>query len=271
MLKNKITIISALSGILAALLAGLYIQMKETEILRGAEIKKVMVAAADIHPQTLIEPGLLKIAEIPKMFVQPGAVTDYREAKGRVTTAEIKIGEQLLKTKLVSAGAKTGISQKVTTGMRGVSIELEKSRCAGGLVRPDDYVDVVVTMEPSRQSEKYTYILFQNIEVLAVDSEATSFRDPSGAVHIEKEEEGLLNRLSGASYADNKSKIITLALKPEDARRMIFAKEAGKINLIVRSETDSAITDVHGTVSLKDMAGGAGMNSRDYKEYRGGK
>jgi pilus assembly protein CpaB len=270
MTMKKTLFISIACGILAVIMSALYLHMKELEVAGGGQLQEVLVAVADIKQQTLIEPGLVKIKKVPKIFVQPGALRSWKEGAGRVSLVHIKRGEQILGTKLVMGGAAGGLSSKVPSGKRAVSIAMSESNAAAGLVRPDDYVDVVVTFDYGDQGspDKYTYTLFQNVNVLAVGSKTHSIRNPKGVVVVEEKSNGLFGSSSNLSQSRSKDVLITFALNPDKAQQLIFANQAGRITLALRSPTDRANFKDLSPVAVESLTGKAGFVQKNYKEYR---
>lgn len=268
--KRKKLIFSIACGAFALLFSAIYLQIQERSLFQKGEPKKILVAVIDIKPNTIIEPGLLEVRKTPKMYVQPGSVSDPRDVVGLVTTAPVKKGEQLLLTKLVLGGTAGGLSSKIPDGMRAVSININNAGSVGGLIRPDDYVDVIVTFDQGGRdkSDKYTYTLFQNVPVLAVDTSMNSLRDPDGIVTNEKRTDGMFGALSELPASKGTSNTVTLALAPEDAEKLIFAKDAGSVALILRSTVDRAISENLSIVSKDKMVGQSGFGVNNFSNYQ---
>lgn len=271
MTMKKTLILSIACGALAIILSALYLHIKEVEVAGGGELREVLVAAVDIKPHTLMEPGLVRIKKIPLAFIQPGVLSDVREVRGRVSIALIQRGEQVVGTKLVTGGPKIGLSFKVPKGKRAVSISVNEADCAGGLIQPDDYVDIIVTFDygDDDNADKYTYTLFQGTPVLAVGSETYSPRNPEGIAVVEKKSKGMFGSAPSISSAGGKGKVVTFALDPDDAQKLIFADETGSITLALRSPMDGSIYGEVRPVKIDTLTGKAGFTRKNYREYRG--
>jgi len=108
-------------------------------------------------------------------------------------------------------------------GKRAVTINLDTLAAVGGLINPGDRVDIIAQLDiPDTEGAKknpVTSVLFQNIQVLAI---GTNFK-PIG------------NALTYQAQQKARALTITLAMSPEEAGLMTFAKTNGKLNLSLRS------------------------------------
>ena len=267
--KKTKTIISVALGVSAIITAAFYLSLRSGEIVRGDEVRSVLVAVADIKPHTLMEPGLVKGKKVPRRFIQPGAIFDKKAIQGRVTTSPIKKGEQIVETKLVSAGSKVGLSYKISRGKRAVSLKVSDADAVGGLIRPDDRVDVVVTIGSGRDegADKYSYTLFQDVEVLSVGNDLYSVRNPEGVIISKKKKRDFFGGAPGIGRSETGAKIVTFALNPDDAQRFVFAEKVGEVSLLLRSPLDRSVLESVKTSNIDSITGE--RMRRDYNEYRG--
>lgn len=272
MTTKKTLLLSIGCGVMAAILAALYLHIKEIEVAGGGELRPVLIAASDINAQTLMEPGIVRIKKVPRAFIQPDVLTDVNEIAGRVTVAKIRRGEQIVGTKLVMGGPESGLSFKLPDGKRAVSISVGDADSAGGLIRPDDNVDVVLTVDygSSDRADKYTYTLFQNVPIIAVDNKTHSLKSPGGVAVVEKKSTEMFgSSLPGITRAGGGGKVFTFALDPEDAQKLIFANKTGDITLVLRSPMDRTVNADMEYVKVETITGKTGFTHKNYKEYRG--
>lgn len=271
MLNKRLLPLSVVIGLVAAGLAAIYLHIKEAELAGGSEFKRVFVAAADIKQNTLIEPGLLRVKKIPQVYTEPGSLNNMDAILGRVSITRIKKGEQITGSKLIMSGAASGVASKIPAGKRAVSIAVDNYRCAGGLIAPDDYVDIVVTFDygENDQSNRYTFTLFQDVPVLAVGLNTYSIRNPSSVAASQQK----TNEFFGAEYSDQKmtsgKKVFTFALTPNEAEKLIFASGTGEMSLILRSTDDRAIYVSGSPIEGSSLTGKSIPIRKRFKEYRG--
>ena len=188
---------------------------------------EVIVAAKDIPEGTTIEKALLTTAEVPEKFVQPYSVRTPQELLGKVTAAPIAVHEQVLTNKLRKPdAAHTGATLSTVTpkGTRAVTIAVDIITGVGGFVRPGDKVDILWTVKEGDQIATFT--LFQEVPVLAVGADMTGRPAPP------------TGREAQAAPSAAQQYTVTLALAPQEASALLFAREQGKVQLSLRPKME---------------------------------
>ncbi len=202
----------------------------------------VLVAKQNIPKGTSMEPGMFEPAIIPNQYLQPQAVTSADRITGMVTIAPIEKGEQITLSKLSQAARVSGGGLAGTTpvGKRAVTISVDNVAALGGMIKPGDYVDVIVTIPVPEQTADGKQVLqdtvvplFQNVLVLAVGQQTgIAATAPEARYKKQKKEE------------EAASPLITLALGPQEANLIAFVQEQGKIKLTLRSPADSTVEPI---------------------------
>jgi pilus assembly protein CpaB len=146
MSKSKLILISLGVALFALLLVYSYIYKKEKELLSLATPVKVVVAVKDIPEGSVLDDSFVEVVEVPKTFVQPGALSEVVEVLDRETAVPLLKGAQVLDSFFRSAGDE-GVARKVPADKRAYSIAINEVTAVAGLVRPGDFVDVVVTAQ----------------------------------------------------------------------------------------------------------------------------
>jgi pilus assembly protein CpaB len=114
-------------------------------------------------------------------------------------------------------------SARVASGRRAMSIAVDEISSISGMLEPGDSIDLMLTTD--QKGKKLTFPVIQSVLVLAAGQRVTT--DSSG----EKR-----------SYST-----ITLDTTPEEARRLIIAREAGKLTALLRNPQDKgAISNAKG-------------------------
>lgn len=270
--KKKRTMISVAVGVISFLSLIGYLQVQRQQLLQEGNMVPVLVAKQDIPVYTPLEETLIEQTLVPKKYLQPGALGNYRDAVGQVVSTAMMKGEQILGTKLVTFGSELGLSSKLAPGVRAVSISVDDVSGVAKLVTPNDFVDLLATFDfgDQAQSQKYTYTLFENIQVLAVNKDLGGAYAALGA----KGEDGkVMNKLINASGIAGSSVTYTLAFTPDEAQRLVLAQETGKltVSLRPRGETESKLALP--PVTPTDLTGLKGLLKQSkptYMEYRGG-
>lgn len=187
---------------------------------------EVVVAAKDLSAAVIVEPTQLTVSTVPERFVQPYAARSVRDVVGLMTIAPIAEGEQVLLNKVrrpSEAPKDATLSALTPKGKRAVTIIVDTITGVGGFVRPGDAVDILWTIqlpqEGQSQGQVVTLTLFQEVPILAVGTETVGQRiRPSP---------------EGGQYT------VTLALTPQETSFLLFAREQGRIQLSLRSRTES--------------------------------
>ncbi len=268
--KKKLLIVIALAcGILAALLARMYIAEKEAKLQKeiqavkereeaerkAREVKKVpvVVAARNIAPGAPIAVEDLAVQEIPEEYKQPGAMSPSDEIMGKTAQSPIAQGEQILRHKLGAPPEKPKLMSEITPrGKRAVSVIVDNMSNLAGLLQQGDYVDALAIISPPPGSTLDTIInkapggqlnktpltekksvtlpLFQHVLVLAIGS------DMGGSAVRSETSKGKSPMIGNNS--------VTLSLTPQEAALASFIQEQGKIRLVMRSNEDISQTEV---------------------------
>ncbi|MDD5130720.1 MAG: Flp pilus assembly protein CpaB, partial [Candidatus Omnitrophica bacterium] len=191
----------------------------------------------------VIEGEMFETSIVPNKFVQPRAVTSLDRISGMVTVAPISRGEQISLSKLTNVKQAGGgdLAELTPSGKRAISIAVDNIATLSGMVKPGDYVDVLVIIQipvpgPNGQIISQTAVvpLFQNVLILAVGQNTGV---SSGATSRYAENTSESSNRSGNS-------LVTLALAPQEANLVAFVQEQGKLRLAMRSPADAKIEPI---------------------------
>jgi pilus assembly protein CpaB len=190
----------------------------------------VVVARQEIPEDTMIIGDYLDTRSIPQQFVQPYATVRVMDALGLYTKVPIAKGEQVLTNKLRRTSERPigdTLSAVTPEGKRAVTIGIDALSGVGGFVRPSDMVDVLWTFQVpqpgTNERDLVTVPLFQNVQVLGVGSQMV------GTVPNPDE------KTAAPGAAAN---TVTLALEPQAAAVLLYAREQGQITLVLRSRKE---------------------------------
>jgi pilus assembly protein CpaB len=168
----------------------------------------VVVSKKDLPAGTsmdaVISQGDLTTATIPAKDEVNGAVTSAEQLKGRVTSTPILAGEQIPVARLQGSTSLPGGTIGIPAGYEGVTLQLEQQRLVGGTLHPSDHVAIYGSFDPP-VSPTVTVTLVPDVKVLKVAKPST------------------------VDQASNQGTLLTLALRPQDAEKVVFAQEHGTI------------------------------------------
>jgi|SRR5450432_640782 pilus assembly protein CpaB len=181
---------------------------------------KIVVAAVDLPLASKIRPEDLKLAEWPADHLPAGSIRDPKEVAERILLSRVLAGQPVLPGMLASKNAGNGLAALIPPNMRAIAVRVDDVVGVAGFIHPDDRVDILVTMHPSRPGGQMTSKVFmQNIKVLAVGQD------------VEANDQARM-RASPATVA-------TLLVSPQDSERLALASQEGRLVLTLRSWTDS--------------------------------
>lgn len=239
--KNWIVLIAALGvGGLAALGAKNYLgaQMAEIEAReKNKAMVQMVVAKTDLGKGSALSADNVAVRPVPKEWAHSGAITpdQFGRAEGSVLAYPANSGEPLIWSQLEGQRTPT-FSARLGQGRRAVTVPVDEISSLSGMVEPGDLIDIVVSLK--KDSKNFTFTLLQSVTVLATGTKASpDDQDPGGRRTFTT---------------------ITLDTTPEDAKRVIAAREVGRITALLRAPNDasSVSRDRSDALSLLGLASG---------------
>lgn len=154
----------------------------------------------------------------------PGAFRGINLVEGRITKESIGPGKALREELLLGIGeALPDLSERLPPGHRAVTIAVQGADTGGKRLAEGDYIDIAITVEGTHPDlgEVTTRTLMKN--VLVVDSAAT----------------GPMIR-NARRQNDTTTSMITVAVPPADANKLIVAQRTGALQATLVSAADAA-------------------------------
>ena len=179
----------------------------------------VVVAKSDISPRVKIREEMLDVKEMPKKDVPSGAITDKAEIIDLPAKITILAGDVITSRKLYKSTEQSGFVGTIPPDCRAISIRVNDITGVAGFAKPGDYVDLLLVENDSTSST--TNIILQNVLLLSINQ--TMNRD-------DVETGGEKN----ANTAIANPSIVTLALRPHEALKLVSASKLGDIYLMLR-------------------------------------
>lgn len=189
-----------------------YVRGIEAKASEGADLVEVYVAKDLIRSGTTgdaaVAQGLIGREAIPRRLVSGEVVRSLETIHGRVAAVDVLKGEQVLESRFVDPVQARGLL-RVPEGRLAVSVEVALPPGVAGYIQPGDTISIIAAFEaPSPRA----FFLLQNIYVIAVGSRASASAgdDEVGA---------------------QQNVLLTLALTPGEAEKVVFALYEGRIHL----------------------------------------
>ena len=196
----------------------------------------VVVAAADLQLGSELKKEDLTIVNFPQGQAPEGTFTQPSDIIGRGLIAPIVKNEPILKAKLASKEAGSGLPPVIPEGMRAVSVRVNDVIGVAGYVLPGTRVDVLATASPTQNTaDMTTKVVLANVQVL------------TAGTRMEQDQE------KGKPMAVT---VVTLLVFPEQSERLALASTEGKIQLALRNPLDTSAPETPGmkTATLLGMS-----------------
>ena len=178
----------------------------------------VVVAAADLQLGAEIKKEDLQVVQFPAGKTPEGTFMKPDEVIGRGLIVPVVKNEPILKAKLASKEAGSGLPPVIPEGMRAVSVRVNEVVGVAGYVLPGNRVDVVATASPTEaRADTTSKVVLSNVQVLTAGTRMEQTGDQSKPVQVT---------------------VVTLLVYPEQAERLALASTEGKIQLALRNPLD---------------------------------
>jgi pilus assembly protein CpaB len=229
-----------------------YVKGADERARDGQQALRVFVVQKPIPPGTPSEQlgDRVALEDVVKANVAEGAVVTLDDMQGRVTSAALVPGEQLVKARFVDASAYRAGGRGVTVpkGLLQTTIKLDAERAVGGLLTPGTEVAVATSFEDKNGwPEASTHVLLHHVLVTNVQ-----VNQSSDSKTFEKDENAASDGSdAGPGKAPSGQILVTLALDVASVERVVFAAERGSIWLSI--EPDDATTAGSQVVTRKTV------------------
>lgn len=280
MVKRTVVLVVALvlAGV-AAFSIWQYLDGVDEDARADFEFRPVIRATQDIPARTpgntIIDEGLYEVSEENLLFL-PGPSPERTVAFANVEDMTLRLRDrfavgpisanQILTSdqweEALTAPVVTKLSEIIGPGKQAISISLDSTRSVGGFIRPNDRINMIVTIQAPRvqfdtlgggevteesirelldllataSNEESSRFLLQGLPVLAVGSQARTgepaFDNSVGRVQSVVNEDGTVTETGeGTQFG-----ILTLEVTADEAERLVFAFENGSVWLTLVPE-----------------------------------
>jgi pilus assembly protein CpaB len=233
-----------------------YVSQAEERALAGEEVVEVYVVTTLVPagtPAEDLEP-FLTVEKVPAKVRAAGAVESLPGIEGTVASVDLLVGEQLVDSRMVERSELVDRTAGVNVpdDMVEVTVELERQRAIGGLIEPGQTVAVFSSFEPFELNS--TVVEVDGEEVALPQSVAAEVdgSTPNStelilhkvlvtAVQLVPRPGGITTtgdaEVDRLTTAPEDGLLVTLAVRPLDAERVVFTQEFGFLWLAVERDT----------------------------------
>ncbi|MUM78537.1 Flp pilus assembly protein CpaB [Pseudodesulfovibrio sp. F-1] len=232
----------------------------------------VLVAVNGLQPGDFVDGSTVQWAQMEAAGIRPGEIVgnsaDSRRKHeqnlfGATVRQDIEAGKPIMDNLLLRPGSPGFIAAVLSPGMRAISIPISAVTSNAGLVSAGDWVDVILSVERSEaammsaesgglaQANLAAQTILRRVRVLALNSDTTSLA-PLSVVATNGQE--VSTAAKGAQpQRRNVYETITLEATPDEAERLAVAREAGSLQVVLRSVKDVDTADAELAEGNKDQ------------------
>lgn len=235
-MSQKLILVSFILALLAAGAAFVYLQSLKTP--KESLSKSTMLVAAQTIPQgTLIDKKMIKEIQVSDNSIFNDYIKDYTKIIGKYAKDTIYSNEGFRSDRLLSEGGDE-LSLRIDNNHRAISINATGESGISDLLKPGDYVDIIVYLAEKKDGSKVlnpdlAKMILQDIKVLAVDKQLSREDDTKNS---EKD--------SGKSA---NTFLVTLSVPTDDIEELVLAEGVGSIKLALRPIKDDGTINAKGT------------------------
>ncbi|MBP6018821.1 MAG: Flp pilus assembly protein CpaB [Burkholderiaceae bacterium] len=215
-------LVALFAGLSAVLAARQHIQGRVQLLEDQARIPMVdrVVAAYDLPAGTRLGNEHLAIRSIPASLASSDSVSPERFAQlsGAVLRSTLKGGDLILPAH-AAVSQHLAFSKQLAEGRRAITMPVDAINSVSGLLEPGDLIDLYVSFEYQRR--RITAPLLQGVLVLATGTQT----------QYQTEQDDTRQ----AGYAT-----VTLDAAPDDAVKLVAARQAGTITAVLRHPLDGS-------------------------------
>ena len=207
----------------------------------SAPLTRYLVAARPLKAGTLTRDEDFRSE--PLDSVPSGAIRDTPDDRNRLRGSLVRknldTGSPITSENVLPRGDRGFLASVLEPGTRAISIKVDAESGVSGLIKPGDYVDVVLTQVAEKADlarRALSETLLHNVRIIAIDQEIV--------------QGGRTNNATAAKVAQT----VSLQLAPEQVKRIAVAKHLGTLSLAMRSAVELRDTADSRTISSCDVS-----------------
>jgi len=202
---------------------------------RAPDTVPVVVATRDVNiGYTFTDDDVAITHLVPEMVPEGQVFHSLEEVAHRTARTQILANEMIRKERVAMQDGRVGLNALLLPDHRAMTLMVDQESGVGGLIQPENFVDVIVTIRPDDQNGRTNWVtetILENIRVIYVDSGMPKpVKDAD-----EKKRTTLTTRRTKPT--------VTLELLPDQTEKLALAVSKGDIHLVLRGDSSKAPTD----------------------------
>jgi pilus assembly protein CpaB len=239
-------VLLVLFGLVAAMSASILFQMftarSKAQMIeeRGEPTVTLLLANGPLPAMSVVTGSHVTTKEVPQSQAPEGALLNSVQVVGKVLTRPMVEGEVFSRSSFASGSSGLYLASALPEGKRAVTVAFRDHTAMAGILYPGSVVDVLVTLNSSRESrssEPISTTLLQGLQVLAIGTQTVTAEQ-----EYEDRNPGALSQ-RGQTNERN----VTLLVTPKQAELLQLAGQHGEVSLALRNPIDTEPVRHEGT------------------------
>lgn len=205
-------------GLLAAVATRSFLstQVEQIEARNRHQTVDIVVAKTDLAQDSVLSNQNVAVRKIPVEYAHSGAVqpADFERIAGRPIAYKVNKGEMIMWSQMAGLRAPT-FSARLAVGQRAMTVAVDEINSISGMLEPGDLIDLVFSGE--QNGKKVVIPLLQSVAVMA-----------TGQRSVDSPKSGERSQFA----------TVTLNATPDQAKRIIIARESGRLTALLRNPAD---------------------------------
>ena len=203
---------------------------------------KILVTAEPLQAGTLLKDTDFKERDVSAAEASASDFVadenDRTELRGAMLRRYVEVGQVIHRADILRPRDRGFLASVLSPGTRAVSIGVDATTGASGLISPGDLVDVILTQEFARGETTagrrvVAETVLNKVRVIAVDQQITQGAPTSQSV--------------GPAQSSRIASNVSLEVTPEQAGKVVVAGRLGRLTLTVRSADSDQVADAIGS------------------------
>src|SRR5882757_1083926 len=232
-MKAKRLTIALLVSLLISGLFTFWLSRRMAKPAHVATRQKQMIVGA----KEALQAGQLLKAEDVRLIEWPvplsGSVVKIEEVADRIVLFPVAKDQPILGSYLAAPGVGSGLTAKIPSGMRAISVRSDEVVGVAGFLLPGTHVDVLLTYHSEKSPDPRTATVLQDVVVVAAGQQIRP--DPEGK-------------------PTSVNNVVTLLLTPADSEKLVLATSLGAIHFVLRNGADKEQAS-SSSVGLDELTG----------------
>jgi pilus assembly protein CpaB len=201
-----------------------------TEAAAPPAVTKIFVSTQPLQAGTLLKDADVREQDVPTDSIKDDVFkaddNNRAEIRGAMVRRYLEAGQAILRPDILRPRDRGFLAAVLAPGTRAVSIAVDATTGASGLISPGDIVDIILAQEFPRGETPVgrrvvAETVLSTVRVIAVDQQIAQGAPTAGML--------------GGAAPNRVASTVSLQVTPEQAAKLVVAERLGRLTLIVRS------------------------------------